>query len=472
MLCKRRRREETSFIPTTAHSLPLDEVAGIALASQRVNLRRVLSISYPIAVANLTQITLGVVDTAMVSRVSTEALAAAAVATTINVAASMLFNGWSTATQVISARRYGEGRQADIGRLLDVSLLLGVGAGLAVMLILSIAASLFYAGFGVSEAVRAEGVPYLRVLAFAAPLAAATAMFRAVYGGMGETAVAMRMTILVNAINIPLNYILIFVVGWGLLGAGIGTAISVAVGCAYMGQFGWRRFRSTYKFFRVGHLHKSRDVLPRLWSIGWPETAMLFLGYVNNALVLSIVAPLGTTVIAGMQVVTNVQQILWTVIWALSTGVSILVGQSLGSRDERAVALTGRAGLILMIVIPAFLVAPVLVAPSAILHLLTPDGNVVGEAKRALPLLALQVPFMASCMVLAAVLRAAGDSKWVFYTSTISSYLVMLPLSWLLADAAGWGLPGVYVAGIAFFVARTAGAWWRHQQGGWRMAKV
>ena len=65
---------------------------------------------------------------------------------------------------------------------------------------------------------------------------------------------------------------------------------------------------------------------------------MLFLNYMNNVLVLRIVASLGTSVIAGRQVVTNVQQILWTVIWALSTGVSILVGHSLGTRDEGAVA--------------------------------------------------------------------------------------------------------------------------------------
>ena len=435
-------------------------------------LRRVFALSYPIAVANLTQIALGLVDTAMISRVSTDALAAAVVASSVNIAAGMLFSGWATATQVIAARRFGEGRRADIGQLLNVSLLLGVGAGLMVLLILSIAASLFFAAFGVSEAVRSEGVPYLRALAFAAPIAAATAMFRAVYAGVGETGVAMRMTFLVNGINIPLNYVLIFVAGWGLLGAGVGTAISVAVGCVYMGQFGWRRFRSKYELFRIGHLRQSRDVLPRLWSIGWPETAMLFLGYVNNILVLRIVASLGTSVIAGMQVVTNVQQTLWTVIWALSTGVSILVGHSLGTRDEDAVALAERAGLLLMVVVPAILLAPVLVAPSTMLHLLTPDAGVVSEASRVLPILALQVSFMASSMVLAAVLRAAGDSKWVFFTSTASSYLVMVPLSWLFAIPFGWGLVGVYVAGIAFFAARTAGAWWRYRQGNWRTAEI
>ena len=116
-----------------------------------------------------------------------------------------------------------------------------------VLLVLSIGANSLFAAFGVSEAVRTEGVPYLRMLAFAAPLAAATAMFRAVYAGVGETSVAMRMTFLVNAINIPLNYVLIFVVGWGLLGAGVGTVISLAVGCVYIGQFGWRRFRGAYE---------------------------------------------------------------------------------------------------------------------------------------------------------------------------------------------------------------------------------
>ena len=110
--------------------------------------------------------------------------------------------------------------------------------------------------------------------------------------------------------------------------------------------------------------------------------------------------------------------------------------------------------------------------PSVALHLLTPDGGVVAEASRALPFLALQVPFMASSMVLAAVLRAAGDSKWVLYASTASSYLVMVPLSWLLAGPVGWGLPGVYVAGMAFFAARTAVSWWRYRQGAWRTAEV
>ena len=79
---------------------------------------------------------------------------------------------------------------------------------------------------------------------------------------------------------------------------------------------------------------------------------------------------------------------------------------------------------------------------------------------------------MASSMVLAAVLRAAGDSKWVFYTSTASSYVVMVPLAWVLAVEVGWGLPGVYIAGIAFFAARTAGTWWRYRQGTWRTAEV
>ena len=434
--------------------------------------KRVLALSYPIIVANLSQIVIGIVDTVMISRVSTEALAAAAVASSVNIAATMLFGGWATAAQVISARRFGEGRLTSIGRLLDVSLLVGIGAGLVVLLVLSIGSGPLLAAFGLSEAVRAEGVPYLRVLALAAPFAAATAMFRAVYAGVGETSVAMRMTVLVNVINVPLNYVLIFVAGWGLLGAGVGTAIAVAVGCFYMSLFGWRRLRDRYELFHFGRLHRGQKVLPHLWSIGWPETAMLFLGYVNNVLVLRIVASLGTTAIAGMQLVTNLQQVLWTIVWALSTGVSILVGQSLGSRDERTVTQTQRAGLLLMAALPAIILAPVLVAPSTILHLLTPDDEVVAEAGRAIPVLALQVPFMATTMVLAAVLRAAGDSKWVLYTSTASSYVVMVPLSWLLAITFGWGLTGVYVAGIAFFAARTAGAWLRYRQGNWRTAEL
>ena len=203
------------------HSFPRQSIhrpvrAAITVTTAQWNeIKRVLALSYPIIVANLSQIVIGVVDTAMISRVSTEALAAAAVASSINIAAGMLFGGWATAAQVISARRHGEGRPQAVGQLLNVSLLAGFGSGVAVFVILSVGAGPLLGAFGLSEAVRSEGVPYLRVLAFAAPFAAVTAMFRAVYAGVGETGVAMRMTFLVNAINIPLNYVLIFVVGWG-----------------------------------------------------------------------------------------------------------------------------------------------------------------------------------------------------------------------------------------------------------------
>ena len=174
--------------------------------------------------------------------------------------------------------------------------------------------------------------------------------------------------------------------------------------------------------------------------------------------------------------VANLSQILLGV----GAGLIVLLVLSIGASSlfavfgvsEGAVALTERAGLLLMVVVPAILQAPELVAPSPILHLLTSDVGVVAEASRVLPILALQVPLMALSMVLAAVLRAAGDSRWVFYTSTVSGYLVVVPLSWLLAIPFGWELAGVYVAGIAFFAARTAGSWWPCRQRNWRVAAI
>ena len=164
----------------------MTEAASAGSTTQRGALKRVLALSSPIIVANLAQIVLGIVDTAMISRVSTEALAAAAVASSINIAASMLFGGWATAAQVIAARRYGENRPASVGRLLDASMIVGVGAGAVVLFVLNFGAGPLLAAFKVSVAVQTEAVPYLRVLALGAPLAAATAIFRAVYAGVGR----------------------------------------------------------------------------------------------------------------------------------------------------------------------------------------------------------------------------------------------------------------------------------------------
>ena len=89
--------------------------------------------------------------------------------------------------------------------------MLGVGAGLIVLLVLSIGASSLFAVFGVSEAVRAEGVPYLRVLAFAAILAAATAMFRSKW-------VFYTSTVSGYLVVVPLSWLLAIPFGWELAG--------------------------------------------------------------------------------------------------------------------------------------------------------------------------------------------------------------------------------------------------------------
>jgi multidrug resistance protein, MATE family len=87
---------------------------------------RMWQVSWPVLVANLAQILLVVTDTVLLGRYSTEALGAIALAAPVYLVATVVVRGWGTAAQVLVARRYGVGQQAEVARVADVGLALGV----------------------------------------------------------------------------------------------------------------------------------------------------------------------------------------------------------------------------------------------------------------------------------------------------------------------------------------------------------
>ncbi|MFI6284412.1 MATE family efflux transporter [Streptomyces sp. NPDC051018] len=404
------------------------------------------TLAYPLLIAGLTQITLNIVDTVMLARLSTRALSAFALAAPVYLVALIVVRGWATAVQVQVAQHHGAGRPGEVARVVRTGTITAILTGTAVGALLYTTATPVLNLLGAPDNLVGPGTAYLRVLAWAVPVAAVSFTLQGACAGIGATRVSMYTALLVNAVNLPLGLLLIFRTGLGVTGAAIATlaATAAGTGCLLL-------YCRTRLLRRTGDTDGDSPKITRdLWRIGWPEMSTLGIGYFNEALLAGFAARMGTHDLAAYRIVDNLLLVIFTVLASGASAVTILAAQEIGSGNHLRADVWRRTGtrlLLLMLTLPS-LAALALGRP--LISLVTGDPTVAERAWEALPLALLSMAPMALAMPLGALLRAAGDTRSVMIASVTSDYLLLIPVAWILGVHTGLGLPGLYTAWTAF----------------------
>ncbi|MGI9001898.1 MAG: MATE family efflux transporter [Pseudonocardia sp.] len=429
-------------------------------------------ITYPLIVTNLAQVLVTVVDTALLARFSTSALAAVALAAPVYLVAIMVVRGWATAVQIVVARRFGAHDSDGVAGVTAAGLVAGVLTGTGVGAALFLVAPAVLLLLSGDPAVAAPGADYLRILAMTVPFAAATFVLQGAYAGLGATRVAMVMMLLVNVVNLVSGLVLIFMLGLGVVGAGLAGLVSTIGGTAFMVWYGRRRFTGELVLLRRSELAGWRTATPVLWRLAWPEAMLLFFGYLNEVLLIGFVAQLGELELGAYRLLDNLTLVIFTLVAAGGTGVTIAVGQRLGAGQIEAARTYQRAGLVLSATLAAVPATPALLLPGPIFALLTSDRAVVDLAAGPTWIAVLGLIPLVLALNLAGVLRAAGDNRAVMRASLIGDYAVLVPLAWLLGVHLRWGLHGIFVAWLGFWLVMLALVYRKYRVGAWQTSAV
>lgn len=437
-----------------------------ALAGRRP-LAAVWVVTFPLLITYLTQKVLITVDTALLGRFSTSALASVGLAAPVYIVATVVGFGWATATGVFVAQRYGAGDRAEVGRVTDVGLALSVLTGAGVGMVVFAVAPLLIGVLGGEADLTGAAVTYLRILAFAVPIAAAISTLQRAFSGVGATRVAMYTALVVNAVDIPLGVVMIFGLGWGVVGAGVSTVVGTVAGLGFMIWHGRRRLPAELGFLRWRHVSTLRPLVPRLWPVAWPQSTWLVIGYLNEVILVGFVAALGSVEVAAYRVLFSVIDLIIYVAVACGAGVSILVGQRLGAGAPDEAVTYRRAGLRLAAVLTAVPAIATLLLPGPLFGLLTDDPAVLAMVVSTAALAV--VPLVAVVLVenLGGTLQAAGDTRTIMIASLVCDFLILVPLAWLLALPLGMGLHGIFLAWIGWWFGVFGWLYTRYRHNAW-----
>ncbi len=428
--------------------------------------RRVLSLGSWVMLAMITQFFVNAADNFMVGRLDDHTLATASQAALglgmpFFWAVGGFFCAVAFGTQAMTARRYAEGDHRRAGQVLWNSLLVATLAGLVGGVfgwLITPGAIEFLARASPEQAEL--GTTYSRMRMLGVPAMVLTFSYKAFFDGIGRTRVHLYAALVMNLLNIGLNYILIYgapalgVPAMGLAGAGLASALSTYVGLLIMVGISLGPASRKYDFYRRAHTRWTliRDIV-RLMLPSGSATVILMIGFM---LFMRFVGQIdaevgGNTYSAATKALMDTASLCFMPVIALGTATATAVSQSLGAGKPDLAARYGwesvRLGVYVM-----FVVAGVFLAfPQEILRVWAPNDPAVAAAgAEALRIVAAGLPALVVGLVLSQALYGAGANTFVMVVEGLLHFGVLVPLSWLLGPRLGYGLEGVWLAACLY----------------------
>jgi putative MATE family efflux protein len=473
--------------------------------------RAVWVVSWPVLVESLLNSLVGLTDTVLAAQLSEPAADAIGGASYVLWFIGLVIMAIGVGATALISRAVGGGRLAVANAAVGQSLLLAAASGALVAMLVTAGVEPAAVMLNLSAEGRAAFQSYMYTVCLGVPFMALIGAMTACMRGSGDSLRPLIAMVVVNAINIPLSWILAgvdltatkvvgeetvtrtvlhnpFGFDLGIRGVAIGTVVAevvgmlVILGMVIRGRGGVR--------LRARRLRPHWHTLMRLVRVGIPNFLETFGMWVGNFMVILMVGLLGSQGMLGSHVMAaRIEAFSYLPGFALGAAAATLTGQYLGAGSEELARRSILACTAITSVIMGAMGVLFMLCPTAITGLVSSQPTHLEIVPDLLFVAGVvQIPFGIG-IVLRTALRGAGDVKAVMWITWLTTYGVRLPLAYFLSgvDIAlpRWlgggvienpcptdGLVWLWIGLCIEIVVRAAAFGARYAQGSWAKVRV
>jgi putative MATE family efflux protein len=460
---------------------PLSHLVGVHVPTWRL----VLTLAWPVLLQQLLVLTVQLSDRLLAGRfqhVGDEANIASQNAQTTGSYFAWVITNYtifvSVGSTALVARFVGAGDHKEANAVTHQALVIAAALGILASAVALPLLPTFMALLQLPPDAAGFAVDYLRPLFWLLPFQMIETAGIACLAGAGDTRTGLWVLGGVAVINLPLAWLFFHGAGplpaLGFAGIAVGTAVSHLLGAVLVLVVLWRG--------RAGLRLRARlfgprwDLWHRLLRVSAPAAADALSVAAGQLWFLSIVNPLGTAAGAAHGIAIQWEALGYLSGSAFGTAAMTLVGQNLGARRPDAAARSGWTAFVLGLATMSFMGAVFFILAEPMFALFNPRAGqraVIDAGVPVLRLVAFAMPPLASCIVLTAALRGAGDTRVPVLFTWLGFFVVRIPLAYLLTRPEyGLGLLGAWLAMLADIVVRGAFVLWRFAGGRWRTIRI
>ena len=416
----------------------------------------ILALAWPTMLEQAMQTAVQYIDTAMVGALGTYATAAVGSTTTV----SWLF-GSSTAALGVGflsyiARSHGAGNREDARRASAQAVLTTLVVGLlftAVCLVLSPYVPVW---MQVDPSIQTLSAQYFFILYAPMLFRTATTIFGMVLRAAGDTKTPMKIGVVVNIMNVVLNFLLIYptrevfgITVWGadlgVIGAALASAAAFSFGGIAITVVLWRHPDISPKGKKI---RPDMEILRPCVKVALPNMLQRFgtsLGYVAFA---SMVNSLGEVATAAHTIANTVESAFYIPGYGMQTAAATLVGNAYGANDSKRMKEISRMFLPIEVLLMVISGGALFVFAPSLMSIFSDSPEVISLGSTVLRMVAVTEPFYGVSIIVEGMMQGVGRTKRPFVYNIAGMWGVRIVGTYICTQLLGFGLVSAWACMI------------------------
>lgn len=410
--------------------------------------RQLFSLTWPIFLESVLFSVIGSVDTLMLSGYADNAVGAVGVASQIMSLFQVISNIITAGTGILCAQYIGAGKTTQEKQPLILGALIFNGAlGILFSLTVGLGAPWLLQLMGVEEAQYDFARQYLTIVGSFLFVQMIAVTFTALIRAHGKTKATMGFTLLMNGMNIGLNYVLIYgklgIPALGVRGAAIASVTSLCVALVmafiYLTRFVLPdlSFRPDWK--AIG------GAVKQILALGSPAAGEQISYTLSKLVVMAMVTHLGSVAVNAYSYVNTIVTYVYLFSMAIGQGTSIIVGWEAGKRQTDKAKSICRFSTNLSTLFALGALGILCLIRRPMMGIFTKDEAIITMGVAVILSDFVLELGRSRNLVLVNALRAAGDVRYPLYIGLFSMWVFSVGVSFLLGIVLDWGLVGIWI---------------------------
>ena len=417
--------------------------------------KKVCTIGIPVSIENMIYSLMNFIDVFMVGKenvalgLGTAAVAGLGFANQVFMIFIVSLFGLNSGGGILAAQYYGKKDYKNLKKCLGITITVGLLFSFLFFLMGLFIPEKIIGIFTSDPKVLKLGANYFRIIALIYPLIGLGYSFNMQLRAIGKNQYSLYSTIIGLCINLVGNYL--FINGnlgfpaMGVVGAAIATVIARIVSVFYLIYIIYKN-----KLPMAGNFQElfklSWSFIAKALKISLPVFGHEIMWVTGVSMYVIIYGRIGTEATAAIQVVKSISNLVFTLVFGLSSGTAAIIGQEIGAGNEENAYKYGVELLKISLVIGTAVALFVYAICPVVLILMKVDSAIYPLARKIVFSEGILIIIKTTgTLFIVGVLRAGGDTLWTMFADLIPLWTFAIPLTYIAGLKLGLPVALVYL---------------------------
>lgn len=417
----------------------------------------IFALAWPTMLEQLLQTAVQYIDTAMVGSLGTQATAAVGATSTVNWLIGSTISALGVGFLSFVSQACGAGDRKRASKSASQAVLAALVSGILFTVLALGLSRKVPMWMQVDSSIQSLASRYFFILYTPMLARTATIIFGTLLRAVGDTKTPMRVGLLVNVVNVLLNFFMIYPTrrwngiwipgaGWGVIGAAVASAVSFTIGGICISVALWKHPVISPK---GQALKPDKEILIPCLKVALPNALQRFgtsLGYVAFA---SMINSIGEIATAAHTIANTVESAFYIPGYGMQTAAATLAGNALGAKDNQRVRKLAQMIIFIETVLMFLSGSLLFIFAQNMMGLFSADPQVIFLGSVVLRMVAVSEPFYGVSIIIEGMMQGMGNTVLPFVFGISGMWGVRIVGTFVCTQLLGMGLISAWACMIA-----------------------